>query len=59
MGLQKIEPHWDDMLRLAGSLKLGCCRISERRRAGQVNCGARTQDESTCSTSKGCAFRST
>jgi TnpA family transposase len=21
--LQKIKPHWDDMLRLAGSLKLG------------------------------------
>jgi len=35
------------------------CRISERRRANQVDCGARTQDEWTCSTSKGCAFRST
>lgn len=23
ISLQKIEPHWDDMLRLAGSLKLG------------------------------------
>jgi TnpA family transposase len=23
LSLQKIEPHWDDMLRLAGSLKLG------------------------------------
>ncbi|PYD85186.1 Tn3 family transposase [Pseudomonas syringae pv. pisi] len=23
INLQKIEPHWDDMLRLAGSLKLG------------------------------------
>ena len=34
------------------------CRISEGRRANQVNCGARTQDESICSISKGCAFRS-
>lgn len=23
LSLQKIAPHWDDMLRLAGSLKLG------------------------------------
>ena len=42
-----IAPEW----RL-----LGFCRISERRRGNHVNCGARTQDESTCSTSKGCAF---
>ena len=35
------------------------CRISECRRAGQVNCGSRIQDESPCSTSKVCAFRST
>ena len=34
------------------------CRISEHRRGNQVNCGARTQDDSTCSTSKECAFRS-
>ena len=36
----------------------GFCRISERRRSDRVNCGARTQDESICSTSKGCAFLS-
>ena len=35
---------------------VGFCRISERRRPNRVNCGARTQDESICSTSKGCAF---
>ena len=35
------------------------CRISKRRRADQVDCDARPLDESTCSTSKGCAFRST
>ncbi|MFC0134388.1 hypothetical protein CR105_26335 [Massilia eurypsychrophila] len=34
------------------------CRISEHRRGNRVSCGARTQDDSTCSTSKGCAFRS-
>jgi len=39
--------------------KNGFCRISERRPADQVDCRARTQDESTCSTSKGCAFLST
>nr|WP_315393971.1 hypothetical protein [uncultured Duganella sp.] len=32
--------------------------LSERRRANQVNCDARTHDESICSTSKGCAFLS-
>lgn len=35
------------------------CRIRERRRVNRVNCGARTQDESICSTSKGCVFLST
>ena len=35
------------------------CRISARRRVDQVNYGVWTLDESTCSTSKGCAFRST
>ena len=40
-------------------LKQGFCRISKRRRADQVDCDARPLDESTCSTSKGCAFRST
>src|SRR5471030_3207041 len=34
-------------------------RISECRRSGQVNCSSRIQDESPCSTSKVCAFRST
>ena len=37
----------------------GFCRIRERRRVNRVNCGARTQDESICSTSKGCVFLST
>ena len=35
------------------------CRISEHRWSNRINCGARTQDTSTCSTSKVCAFRST
>ena len=35
------------------------CRISDRRRGNQVSCGARTQDDSTCLTSKECVFRST
>ena len=34
------------------------CRISIPSMADQVSYGARTLDESPCSTSKGCAFRS-
>ena len=44
---------------LAEYADIGFCRISKRRRADQVDCDARPLDESTCSTSKGCAFRST
>jgi TnpA family transposase len=36
LGLQKIEPHWDDMLRLAGSLKLGRVSASGIMRRLQV-----------------------
>lgn len=38
---------------------VGFCRISGRRPSGRANCGARIQDESTCLTSKVCAFLST
>src|SRR5476649_2562034 len=34
------------------------CRISKGSMADQVDYGARTVDESTCSISKGCVFRS-
>jgi TnpA family transposase len=36
LSLQKIEPHWDDMLRLAGSLKLGQVPASGIMRTLQV-----------------------
>ena len=36
ISLQKIEPHWDDMLRLAGSLKLGRVSAVDIMRTLQV-----------------------
>jgi TnpA family transposase len=36
LSLQKIEPHWDDMLRLAGSLKLGRVSASGIMRTLQI-----------------------
>ncbi len=36
LSLQKIEPHWDDMLRLAGSLKLGRASAAGIMRTLQV-----------------------
>jgi len=38
-------------------IRTGLCRVS-RQQDDRVNCDARTLDESTCSISKGCVFRS-
>ena len=55
----KVKGVWKYLYRAVDKQgKTGFCRISERRRSDRVNCGARTQDESICSTSKGCAFLS-
>ena len=56
------EERYTEAINLAQTMTMRFprfCRISKRRRADQVDCDARPLDESTCSTSKGCAFRST
>ncbi len=58
MVASKLQLQWSPE-EIASWLKQRFCRITEFRRAGRVNCGSRIQDESTCSTSKVCAFRST
>jgi hypothetical protein len=43
---------------MRNAMDIGSVALANRRWADQVDCGARTLDESTCSTSKGCVSRS-